>query len=54
MSSLLPGFEYNIFIIYRQKDNKNDGWVTEFVPQNHLYGSMSLRLLLNGFSEYSK
>ncbi len=33
MSSLLPGFEYDIFISYRQKDNKHDGWVTEFVDQ---------------------
>ena len=33
MSSLLPGFEYDIFISYRQKDNKHDGWVTEFVEQ---------------------
>ena len=31
MSSVLPGFEYDIFISYRQKDNKGDGWVTEFV-----------------------
>jgi hypothetical protein len=31
MASLLPGFEYDIFISYRQKDNKHDGWVTEFV-----------------------
>ena len=31
MASLLPGFEYDIFISYRQKDNKYDGWVTEFV-----------------------
>lgn len=31
MSSLLPGFEYDIFVSYRQKDNKYDGWVTEFV-----------------------
>ena len=30
MPSLLPGFEYDIFISYRQKDNKYDGWVTEF------------------------
>jgi tetratricopeptide (TPR) repeat protein len=33
MASLLPGFEYDIFISYRQKDNKHDGWVTEFVNQ---------------------
>ena len=31
MSSLIQGYEYDIFISYRQKDNKYDGWVTEFV-----------------------
>jgi hypothetical protein len=31
MASLIRGFEYDIFISYRQKDNKYDGWVTEFV-----------------------
>ncbi len=31
MPSLLPGYEYDVFISYRQKDNKYDGWVTEFV-----------------------
>jgi len=31
MSSLIPGYEYDIFISYRQKDNKHDGWVTKFV-----------------------
>ncbi len=31
MPSLIPGYEYDIFISYRQKDNKHDGWVTEFV-----------------------
>jgi TolB-like protein len=31
MASILPGFEYDIFISYRQKDNKYDGWVTDFV-----------------------
>ena len=31
MSSILPGFEYDIFISYRQNDNKRDGWVREFV-----------------------
>lgn len=30
MPSLIPGYEYDIFISYRQKDNKYDGWVTEF------------------------
>jgi hypothetical protein len=31
MSSLLPGFEYDIFISYRHKDNKGERWVTDFV-----------------------
>jgi tetratricopeptide (TPR) repeat protein len=31
MSGIVTGFEYDIFISYRQKDNKYDGWVTEFV-----------------------
>jgi len=31
MPSYIPGYEYDIFISYRQKDNKYDGWVTEFV-----------------------
>src|SRR5512137_307959 len=31
MASVIPGYEYDIFISYRQKDNKGDKWVTEFV-----------------------
>lgn len=31
MPALLPNYEYDIFISYRHKDNKYDGWVTEFV-----------------------
>ncbi len=31
MPSIIPGYEYDIFISYRQKDNNYDGWVTEFV-----------------------
>jgi tetratricopeptide (TPR) repeat protein len=31
MSSLVPCFEYDIFISYRQKDNKGGRWVSEFV-----------------------
>jgi len=31
MSGIIPGYIYDIFISYRQKDNKYDGWVTEFV-----------------------
>ena len=31
MSSIINCYNYDIFISYRQKDNKYDGWVTEFV-----------------------
>jgi TolB-like protein len=31
MSSIIEGYNYDVFISYRQKDNKHDGWVTEFV-----------------------
>jgi tetratricopeptide (TPR) repeat protein len=34
MASIISGYEYDIFISYRQKDNKYDGWVNEFI--NHL------------------
>jgi adenylate cyclase len=38
MASIISGYEYDIFISYRQKDNKHDGWVTEFV--NNLKGEL--------------
>ena len=31
MASIIPGYEYDIFISYRQKDNKGVRWVSEFV-----------------------
>jgi len=31
MPSIISGYEYDIFISYRQKDNKGEHWVTEFV-----------------------
>ena len=31
MASIIGGYEYDIFVSYRQKDNEYDGWVTEFV-----------------------
>jgi TolB-like protein len=31
MASIIKGYEYDVFISYRQNDNKNDGWVTDFV-----------------------
>ena len=33
MPSIIEGCNYDIFISYRQKDNRHDGWVTEFVNQ---------------------
>jgi tetratricopeptide (TPR) repeat protein len=33
MSSIIEGYTYDIFISYRQKDNRYDGWVTEFVEK---------------------
>ena len=43
MASIIPGYEYDIFISYRQKDNKYDGWVTEFVD-NLKKGNLNLHL----------
>jgi hypothetical protein len=31
MASIIEGYNYDIFISYRQKDNKGDRWVREFV-----------------------
>ncbi len=31
MTSLIEGYNYDIFISYRQKDNKGDRWVSDFV-----------------------
>ena len=31
MPSIIEGYNYDIFISYRQKDNKGDHWVSEFV-----------------------
>jgi TolB-like protein/Tfp pilus assembly protein PilF len=31
MPSIIEGYSYDIFISYRQKDNRHDGWVSEFV-----------------------
>jgi TolB-like protein len=31
MPSIIERYNYDIFVSYRQKDNKHDGWVTEFV-----------------------
>jgi hypothetical protein len=31
MASIIPGYEYDILICYRQKDNKGNRWMSEFV-----------------------
>lgn len=31
MASIISGYEYDVFISYRQKDNKGDRWVNKFV-----------------------
>ena len=31
MPSIISGYEYDIFISYRLKDNKHNGWITSFV-----------------------
>ena len=31
MPSIVPGYEYDIFISYRQNDNRSDQWVTKFI-----------------------
>lgn len=33
MASIIPGFDYDIFISYRHNDNRFDGWVSEFVEK---------------------
>jgi hypothetical protein len=33
LAAIQPNFEYDIFISYRQNDNKYDGWVSEFVEK---------------------
>jgi hypothetical protein len=33
MTSILSGYEYDIFVSYRHNDNKYDGWVSEFVEK---------------------
>ena len=43
MPSIIPGYEYDVFISYRQKDNKGEKWVTEFVYSLRGQNSKQLR-----------
>jgi len=45
MSSIIEGYNYDIFISYRQKDNKGDRWVTEFVEALNQYIKKYIYLL---------
>jgi hypothetical protein len=31
MSIIIPGYEYDVFISYRQKNNKHYGWFTDVI-----------------------
>jgi class 3 adenylate cyclase len=33
LSTILPGYDYDLYISYRSNDNKYDGWVTEFAAK---------------------
>ena len=33
MPSIIEGYNYDIFISYRKKDNKGYGWVSEFIEE---------------------
>jgi hypothetical protein len=35
MANLIPDYEYDIFISYHQKDNKDNRWVSDFVEVFH-------------------
>jgi len=36
MASIIPGYEYDVFISYRQEDNKEDRCVSEFVAARYI------------------
>jgi hypothetical protein len=44
MASLIPGYEYDIFISYRQKDNKGEKLVGEY------FGKTPRYTILNGLN----
>ena len=52
MASIIPGYEYDIFISYRQKDNKHDSWVTTFFDNPRSYPILEI-INKMGLSEYS-
>ncbi len=48
-SSILPGYDYDIHISYRDNDNKYDGWVSEFVEKLNQELSATLKDRLSIF-----
>jgi hypothetical protein len=45
MQSIIEGYNYYIFISYRQKDNKHDDRITEFVENPKNEPSLSKQLI---------
>lgn len=45
MPSIIEGYNNDIFISYRQKDNKGDRWVSEFVKSHKLVLSNLAQLI---------
>jgi class 3 adenylate cyclase len=46
-ASIVQDFDYDIYVSYRYNDNKNDGWVTEFVDKLQQELSATLKDKLN-------
>lgn len=36
MSSIIEGYNYDIFISYHNKDNKGDAWAMEFIEEKDI------------------
>ncbi len=52
MPSLIPGFEYDIFISYRQNDNRS-GWVTEFAENLNEELAATVKERLSVYVDYN-
>jgi adenylate cyclase len=51
MASIVNGYAYDIFISYRQNDNKYDSWVTEFVANLKKELEATIKEKLNIYSD---
>ena len=52
MPSILPGYEYDIFISYRHNDNRS-GWVTEFVSALQEELAATIKDKVSVYSDYN-